>query len=86
MPARLPNGYNGRYPAGRPAVCAGVPGACVGAGAVVGGGVAGAEPGDPAEAAGLVPVDGALVPVLPQPQITTLVIVAAVSRAVMRKW
>jgi hypothetical protein len=31
-------------------------------------------------------VDGALVPVLPQPQIITLVIAATVSRAVMRKW
>ena len=59
---------------------------CVVVRVAVGCGVAGTEPEEPAEAAALVPVDGALVPVLPQPQITTLVIVAAVSRAVMRKW
>jgi hypothetical protein len=37
-------------------------------------------------AGALVPVDGALVTVLPQPEITTLVIVATVSTAVLRKW
>jgi hypothetical protein len=63
-----------------------VPDACVVAGLVAGGVVAGAEPEEPVEAAALVPVDGALVPVLPQPQIITLMIAAAVSRAVTRKW
>jgi hypothetical protein len=63
-----------------------VVGAGVVAGALGGGAVAGAEPDDPAEAGALVLVDGALVAVLPQPEITTLVITAAVSRAVLRKW
>ena len=53
--------------------------------------VAGAEPGDPAEAAGLVPVAGVLaagagLPVLPQPEITRPIIVAAANKAVLRKW
>jgi hypothetical protein len=81
----LANGNNGRYPAGRPAAWAGVPGVV---GARV---VAGAEPGDPAEAAALVPAAGVLavgaeVAVLPQPEITRLTNAATVNRAVLRKW
>ena len=64
----------------------GVVGACVVAGALGGCVVAGAEPDDPGEAGAFVPVDGALVAVLPQPEIIRPVIAAAVSRAVLRKW
>ena len=90
----LANGYIGRYPAGRPAAWAGVPGV-VGADVVAGVAgarvVAGAEPGDPAEAAALVPVAGVLavgaeVAVLPQPEIIRLTNAATVNRAVLRKW
>jgi len=64
----------------------GVVGACVVGGVLGGCVVAGAEPDAPAEAAALAPVDGALAAVLPQPEITRLVIAAAMRRAVLRKW
>jgi hypothetical protein len=53
--------------------------------------VAGAEPGDPAEAAALVPVADVLaagtgLPVLPQPEITRPIVVATANKAVLRKW